>query len=130
MALYWLFIASSTGLRKRYAQIEKEALSIVFGVERFREYWYDCRFMVINDHKLLKSTFNRSILSCPPCIQKFFLCLQKYNFKVQYSPGKDMLVSDTLSRSHLSHFEPKFTEDSLIHHVHFVLSNLLISETR
>ena len=115
---------------KRYAQIEKEALSIVFGVERFREYWYDCRFMVINDHKLLKSTFNRSILSCPPCIQKFFLCLQKYNFKVQYSPGKDMLVSDTLSRSHLSHFEPKFTDDSLIHHVHFVLSNLLISETR
>ena len=102
---------------KHYVQIEKEALSIVFGVEHFHEYWYGCRFMVINDHKLLKSTFNRSILSCPPCIQKFFLCLQKYNFKVQYSPGKDMLVSDTLSRSHLSRFEPEFTEDSLIHHV-------------
>ena len=41
-----------------------------------------------------------------------------------------MLVSDTLSRSHLSLSKPEFTEDSLIHHVHFVLSNLLISETR
>ena len=41
-----------------------------------------------------------------------------------------MLVSDTFSRSHLSHSEPKFTEDSLIHHVHFVLLNLPISETR
>ena len=41
-----------------------------------------------------------------------------------------MLVSDTLSRSHLSLSKPEFTDDSLIHHVHFVLSNLLISETR
>ena len=41
-----------------------------------------------------------------------------------------MLVSDTLSRSHLSRFEPEFTEDNLIHHVHFVLLNLPVSETR
>ena len=41
-----------------------------------------------------------------------------------------MLVSGTLSRSHLSRFELKFTEESLNHHVHFVLSNLAISETR
>ena len=40
-----------------------------------------------------------------------------------------MLVSDALSRSHLSSSEPKFTEISLIHHVHFVLLNLPISET-
>ena len=30
----------------------------------------------------------------------------------------------------MSRFEPEFTEDSLIHHVHFALSNLPISETR
>ena len=41
-----------------------------------------------------------------------------------------MLVSETLSRSHLSHSESEFTEDSLIHHVHSVLLNLPISETR
>ena len=40
-----------------------------------------------------------------------------------------MLVSDTLSRSHLSRFEPEFIEDSLIHRVHFILSNLPIRET-
>ena len=130
MAPYWLFIASFTGLEKRYAQIEKKTLSIVFGVERFHEYLYGRRFIVINDHKPLKSIFNRSIISCPPRIQKFFLRLQKYDFELQYSPGKDMLVSDTLSRSHLSRSESEFTEDSLIHHVHSVLSNLPISETR
>ena len=85
---------SSRGLRdyeKRYAQIEKETLSIVFGVERFHEYLYGHRFIVINDHKPLKSIFNRSIISCPPRIQKFFLHLQKYDFELQYSPGKGML---------------------------------------
>ena len=45
---------SSRALRdyeKRYAQTEKETLSIVFGVERFHEYFYGRRFIVINDHK-------------------------------------------------------------------------------
>ena len=41
-----------------------------------------------------------------------------------------MLVSDTLSKSHLSRFETEFTEDSLINYVHFVLSKRPISETR
>ena len=41
-----------------------------------------------------------------------------------------MLVSDTLSRSHLSRSQPEFTENSLIHYVYSVLSNLPISQTR
>ena len=41
-----------------------------------------------------------------------------------------MLVSDTLSRSHLSRSEPVSTEDSLIHHVHFLLLNLPVCEIR
>ena len=70
---------SSRALRdneKRYTQIEKETLSIVFGDECFYEYLYGRRFIVINDHKPLKSIFNRPIISCPPHIQTFFLRLQ------------------------------------------------------
>ena len=79
MAPYWLFIAS---YEKRYGQIEKETLSIIFGVERLHEYLYGRRFIVMNDHKQLKSIFNRSIISCPPRIQNFFLHLQKYDFEL------------------------------------------------
>ena len=117
------------GTTKNVTQIEKEALSIVFGVKRFHEYLHGHRFTIINDHKPLKSIFNRLIISCPPRIQKFFLSLQKYDFELQYSPAKDMLVSDTLHRSHLSCSQPEFTKHSVIHHVHSVLSNLPISET-
>ena len=42
--------------KKHEGQIEKETLSIVFGVKRFHfEYLYGLRFIVINDHKPLKS---------------------------------------------------------------------------
>ena len=35
------------------AQVEKELLAIVFGVERFRQYTYGRRFLVDSDHKPL-----------------------------------------------------------------------------
>ena len=112
------------GYEKSCAQIDKETPTIVFGVERFHEYLYGHRFIAINDRKLLKSNFNRSIISCPSRIQKFFLRLQKYDLELQYSPSKNMPDSATFSRSHLLHTQPEFAEDILIHNFHFVLSNL------
>ena len=41
-----------------------------------------------------------------------------------------MLVSDTLSRSYSSYIKPKFDENTLIRHVHFILSNLPIIQSR
>ena len=124
MAIHWKLHETLKNITHR-----KENSLYILGVKHLHEYLCDHRFIVINDHKPLKSIFNRSIISCPPGILNFFLCLQKYHFELQYLPNKDMLVSDALSRSHLSSSEPKFTEISLIHHVHFVLLNLPISET-
>ena len=89
---------SSRALRdyeKRYAQIQKETLSVVFGVECFHEYLYGHKFTISNDYQPLKSIFSRSVVTCPPRIQKFFLRLKKYNFELEYATGKTVLVSDT-----------------------------------
>ena len=116
---------------KNYAQIEKETLSIVFGVERFHEYLYGRQFTVINDHQPLKSIFNKSISQCPPRIQRFFLKLQKYDFDLEYAPGKTMVVSDALSRAYLKdRSSPELEESDLIHHVHSILDSLPISTAR
>ena len=115
---------------KRYAQIGKDTFSIVFGVEHFHEYLYGRKFNIINDHQPLKSIFSRSIVTCPPRIQKLFVRLQKYDFEFEYTPGKAMLVSDTLSRSYLNDIKPEFHENTLIRYVYFILSNLPISQSQ
>ena len=43
------------------------------------------------------------------------------------SPGKTMLASDALSQGYIKNSKPEFDENRLIHHVHFVILNLLIS---
>ena len=114
----------------RYAQFEKEILSVVFGTERFHEYLYGCHFTVYNDHQPLKSIFSKSIIDCPPRIQRFFLKLQKYDFVLEYSPGKTMVVSDALSRAYLHSQTTEIPEHDLIHHVSSTFMLLPISQTR
>ena len=131
----WLPIAYASRVllpyEENYGQIEKETLSIVFGVEKFHEYLFGRQFTVTNDHQLLKSIFNKSISQCPPRIQRFFMKLQKYDFDLEYSPGKTMVVFDALSRAHLeSYSSPELKESDLIHHVHSVIDSLPISTAR
>ena len=42
---------------RNYAQIDKEALAIVYGVKRFHQYLYGHRFKICSDHKPLICVF-------------------------------------------------------------------------
>ena len=88
-----------TSSERNYAQIEKETLAIVFCTQRFHEYLYGLQFTVETDHRPLKSIFGKSITKAPPRIQRFLLRLQRYDFKLEFTPGKNLFVADTLSRA-------------------------------
>jgi hypothetical protein len=109
---------------RNYAQIEKEALSIVLVTERFHEYLYGHHFTVFNDHQPLKSIFGKSITECPPRIQRFFMKLQMYDSDLEYSPGKTMVVSDELSRAYLNNQSTEIDQPDLIHCIQFTFDNL------
>ena len=53
---------SLTDTEKRYSQLEKEALAIVFGIERFRTYIYGLQFTLVTDHKQLEYLFTMTCL--------------------------------------------------------------------
>ena len=111
---------------KHYTQIEKETLSIAFGIERFHEYFYGCKFKVINDNQQLQPIISECTVIFPPHIHKFFLGLQKHEFDLKYSPGKTILVSDALNRAYIKNSNPEFDENSLIYHVQFGNENCFI----
>jgi hypothetical protein len=92
---------SLTPTEVQYAQIEKEMLAIVFGMERFESYLYGRNVKVESDHKPLESILKKSLLSAPKRLQRMMLRLQKFELEVVYKKGPLMFMADTLSRATL-----------------------------
>lgn len=121
-----------TDTQTRYAQIEKEMLAIVFGVERFRQYIYGRSDVTVHtDHKPLEALFNKSLVSVPARLQRMMMRMQGYDFKVVYMPGKYMYIADTLSRAPLEETmhdrvstEVEIQTCFMITHVPFSQSNM------
>lgn len=87
---------------QKWAQIEKELLAIVFSCIKFHYYLYGREFLVQSDHKPLESLLRKEIDEVTPRLQAMFMFLLKYpKMEVVYTPGKQMLVADCLSRAPL-----------------------------
>ena len=85
-----------TSNERNYAQIEKELLSIVHGCTRFDQYVYGTPITVQTDHKPLESIFKKSLLPAPKRLQRMLL---RYSLNIVHKPGKELFITDTLSRA-------------------------------
>ena len=86
-----------TGVETRYANIERECLSVCFGLEKYCTYIYGRHILVQNDHKPLEMIQRKPICAAPLRLQCMLLKLQKYDYTIQCVPGKDMVLADRLS---------------------------------
>lgn len=87
---------SLTETEKRYCQTEKEALALVWAVEKFSIYLLATEFELETDHKPLEAIFTPRSKPCAR-IERWVLRLQSYKFKVVYRPGSKN-IADSLSR--------------------------------
>ena len=86
---------------KKYSQLDKEALSIIFGVKKFHDYLYGRHFAIQSDHKPLEHLFSasRSVPTMASArIQRWALTLSAYSYSIKYKPGEDHANADVFSR--------------------------------
>ncbi|XP_057381569.1 uncharacterized protein K02A2.6-like [Daphnia carinata] len=82
---------------KRYSQIEREALAIIWGCDHFQIYLLGSHFTVVTDHKPLVSIFNNPTSALSARLERWVLRRQPFEFTVAYKPGADN-AADSLSR--------------------------------
>ncbi|XP_033099993.1 uncharacterized protein LOC117103529 [Anneissia japonica] len=81
---------------KKYSTTEKEALAVVWAMERFHVYLYGLDFDLITDHKTLEGRYG--LKSRPNArIERWVMRLMSYSYTVKYVPGKNS-IADILSR--------------------------------
>ena len=85
---------------KNYVQIEREALSLVFGIQKFHQYIYGCKFTLITDHQPL-TTILGGKKGIPPIaaarMQRWGLLLSAYHYNIEFKPTKSHANADCLS---------------------------------
>lgn len=120
-----------TDAQRRYAQVEKEMLAIVFACERFHQYVYGQKGVVVeSDHKPLESIFKKPLMSVPARLQRMLMRVQGYDLIVTYVPGKFMYIADMLSRAALPELYSDEVHNNVVYQVKMVVENIPISNDK
>ncbi|GBN27584.1 Retrovirus-related Pol polyprotein from transposon 17.6 [Araneus ventricosus] len=89
-----------TPAESRYAQIEKKALAVAWGCEKFRDYLTGMHFKIETDHKPLIPIFSKKNLdNLSPRLQRIKLRMMKFSYTIVHIPGKELFAADALSRN-------------------------------
>ncbi|KAK2711809.1 hypothetical protein QYM36_012813 [Artemia franciscana] len=93
--------------KQQYSQLEKVLYAIVYGCKHFHHYLYGRGVNVITDHHPLETIVRNPIHMAPPRVQRLMLQLQPYNLHLQFWPGSEIPIADTLSCLYLPDIDEK-----------------------
>ena len=90
-----------TTTQRRYSQIQKEALAIVFALNKFHQFLYGRSFILVTDHKPLLVLFGPT--KATPALAanrlaRWALTLSQYQYTIEYRKTCDHSNADALSR--------------------------------
>jgi len=98
---------------KNYAQYEKEALSVIFGVKKFHQYLLGRGFTIVTDHMPLVTSLGEKPLSpmASSRMARWQMLLSSYQYDIIHKAGKQHGNADGLSRLPLQSEERDDQED-------------------
>ena len=91
---------SLTKTERGYAQIEREALAIIFGVRKFHQYLYGRMFILQTDHKPLMTILGPKTgipTLAAARMQRWVLILSAYQYKIEYCQSSKNVNVDAVS---------------------------------
>ncbi|XP_043227190.1 uncharacterized protein K02A2.6-like [Amphibalanus amphitrite] len=90
-----------TPTERKYAQVEREAAAVSFGVRRFHQFLFGRPFTLVVDNRTLSRILNpdRELPSLAAArMQRYALQLAAYQYKIELRRTEDMRLADTMSR--------------------------------
>lgn len=85
---------------RNYATIEKECLSIVWAIHKFKIYLHGKEFIIQTDQRPL--VYLRNIKNTNGRLMRWALALQCYTYSIEYIKGNENVGADILSRCPLN----------------------------
>ena len=90
-----------TETQRHYSQIQKEAQAIVFALNKFHQFLYGRKFILVTDHKPLLALFGPS--KATPALAanrlaRWALMLSQYDYSIEYRRTSEQGNADALSR--------------------------------
>ena len=83
--------------QRRYSTIERELTAIRWGIKSFRAFLYGNQFVLHTDHQPLVYLHNMKLVDSR--LARTLEDLSDFDFVIEYTPGKDNLAADALSRA-------------------------------
>ncbi|XP_052758524.1 uncharacterized protein K02A2.6-like [Galleria mellonella] len=90
-----------TNAEKNYSQLDKEALAILYGVQKHHQFLYGRSFVLKTDHKPLTYIFGSKggiPQTAASRLQRWSIKLAAYDFEVEYVSSRNNSNADALSR--------------------------------
>lgn len=96
--LHVIYYASRTldAAQLNYATTEKELLTVVFSIDKFRSYLVGAKIIVYTDHAAIRYLISKK--DAKPRLHRWVLLLQEFDLDIQDKKGTKNVVVDHLSR--------------------------------